>query len=68
MFRDVITIIIASAGEPDHLPRSHVLIAAVERICKIAFLGIEKELFEECFCVNLIELYLALLVRSTLLS
>ena len=42
-----LAIIVMSAGEPDHFPRGHVLVGAVDRIGEEALLRVVENLFEE---------------------
>src|SRR5665213_4375443 len=53
---DPVEIVVAGARIPDHLPRDHVAVAAIERIGEEAGLDILEDLFEERLAVGRIEL------------
>ena len=59
-----VTVVISCAGKADHLPGSHVFIAAVHRIGEKAFLSVEEQLLEESLCIHFLKRNLALLKFS----
>src|SRR5450759_3290865 len=45
----------AGTGKADHLPSSHILVSAVDRICEVAFLGILQQPHEEGLACDIVE-------------
>src|SRR6185312_6553997 len=48
-----VAIVVARTGKSDHLPRAHVAVAAVDRICKEALLDVLDQLLEESLTLAL---------------
>ena len=58
---DPVEVIVAGAGEADHLPGDHVAVAAVDRVGKEALLDVLERLLEESLAVGAFQLGLAAL-------
>lgn len=56
MFVDPGAIVVMGAGKTDHFPRSHIVVAAIDRIGKKTGLRILQNEFEEILAVGAIEL------------
>src|SRR6185503_19030487 len=56
---DPVEVIVAGAGEADHLPGDHVAVAAVDRVGKEALLDVLERLLEESLAVGAFQLGLA---------
>src|SRR6185437_3764142 len=50
-----VAIVVARTGKSDHLPRAHVAVAAVDRICKEALLDVLDQLLEESLAIDALE-------------
>ena len=61
MLVDPVAIIVMRAGKADHLPRRHVLVAAIDRIGEKAGLRVLEDQLEEILAVGAVELERAVL-------
>src|SRR5947209_1790893 len=56
---DVVAIVVARAGEADHLPRRHVLVAAIDGVGEEAFHGVLQQQLEKAAPIRTFQLRLA---------